>query len=74
MGKSCVRILRQYVSQLIQKYFNNYLDENSYKTLDILAPFNLINDLEQIICKFEDYTKIVFFIDEIKHLLTLSPK
>jgi len=83
-GINCVRQLRNYVSQIIHKYYyvNEPIVNYDNKSIDNLTKFqdvfqldeHLRNYFDEIIFNPQNFIKYSFFIDEIKNLLTQSPR
>ena len=83
-GKNCAIQLRSYVSQIIHQHYygNESIDNYDNKSIDNLVKLegvfylgeHLSNYFYVIIFEPENILKCSFFIDEIKYLLTQSPR
>ena len=81
-GINCVRQLRNYVSQIIHKnYYDKSIDnENNMSIINyrnfkaFCSDTHLLYNIYDISTDAENFMKYSFFIDEIKNLLTQSPR
>ncbi|XP_072763657.1 F-box only protein 21-like [Anoplolepis gracilipes] len=73
-GIKCAKQLRSYLSQIIDKHYDNAFNNKIDNFVNFNQVFQLDERLNEIICKPENFINNYFFMDELKSLIAYSPR